>query len=272
MNSVLFEFGNIKIYWYSIFILIAVICASIVIIRETKRKEISKDFAINLIFWCLIFGFLGARLYYVGFNYDLYKDNPIDILKVWEGGLAIHGGLIAGLLMFLIYTTKYKVDKKLMLDMSCVGVLLGQAIGRWGNFFNQEAHGPATTLSVLKGQHLPQKIIDGMYINGKYYYPTFFYEFLWDLIGFIILFIFMKFGKRLKKGQLTAGYMIWYSVGRFAVESLRTDSLMLGNFKMAQIVSVVLFITGIIYLIYSSKGSRFDNLYNSSTFEERTSL
>lgn len=272
MNRVLFEYGHIVIYWYSIFILLAVICASTVIIREAKRKELSKDFTINLIFWCLIFGFIGARLYYVAFNYDIYRDNPIDILKVWEGGLAIHGGLILGFIMFLIYTTKYKVSKKLMLDISCVGLLLGQAIGRWGNFFNGEAHGPKTTLEVLQSQHLPQKVIEGMKINGTYYYPTFFYEFIWDLVGFIILFIFMKFGKRLKKGQLTSGYLIWYSVGRFAVETLRTDSLMLGDFKMAQVVSILLFVIGIIYLIKSSKGSRFDNLYNDTMPTERTSL
>ena len=92
MNRVLFEFGFITIYWYSVFILLAIIFASSVIIREAKRKELSKDFTINLIFWCIIIGFIGARLYYVAFNYDLYRDNPLDIFKVWEGGLAIHGG------------------------------------------------------------------------------------------------------------------------------------------------------------------------------------
>jgi len=264
MNRVLFEFGFITIYWYSVFILLAIIFASSVIIREAKRKELSKDFTINLIFWCIIIGFIGARLYYVAFNYDLYRDNPLDIFKVWEGGLAIHGGLIAGFLMFLIYTTKYKVNKRQMLDMSCVGLLLGQAIGRWGNFFNGEAHGPATTYAALKGQLLPEGIIKGMKINGTYYYPTFFYEFLWDLVGFIILFILMKTNKRIKRGQLTSMYLIWYSIGRFAVESMRTDSLMLGNLKMAQIFSGCLFIIGIIYFIKCSKGSRFDNLYNDT--------
>ena len=264
MNRVLFQYKWLTIHWYSVCILLAVIFASSVIIREAKRKNISKDFTINLIFWCLVMGFIGARLYYVGFNFDLYKNNPIDILKIWEGGLAIHGGLIAGFLMFLVYTTKYNIDKKVMLDITTVGVLLGQAIGRWGNFFNGEAHGPATTLANLKSQPLPQFVVDGMKINGTYYIPTFFYEFCWDLIGFIILFIMMKVGKRLKKGQLTSIYLIWYSIGRFVVESYRTDSLMLGNFKMAQVVSVVLFIAGIFYFIKSSKGSRFDNLYNDS--------
>ena len=264
MNRILFQYKWITIHWYSVFILLAVICASSIIIREAKRKSISKDFTINLIFWCLVIGLIGARLYYVGFNYDLYGDNPIDILKVWEGGLAIHGGLIGGFLMFLIYTTKYKIDKKLMLDISTVGVLLGQGIGRWGNFFNGEAHGPITTLAKLKAQPLPKYVIDGMKINGSYYTPLFFYEFCWDLLGFIILFILMKFSKRIKKGQLTSLYLIWYSIGRFTIEYFRTDSLMLGNFKMAQIISVILFIIGVIYFIKSSKGSRFDNLYNDN--------
>ena len=264
MNRILFEYKWLVIHWYSVCILLAVMFSSSVIIREAKRKKISKDFTINLIFWCLIMGLIGARLYYVLFNYNLYANNPIDILKVWEGGLAIHGGLIIGFLMFLIYTTKYKVDKRIMLDISTVGLLLGQAIGRWGNFFNGEAHGPATTLASLKGQLLPQFIINGMKINGTYYMPLFYYEFCWDLIGFIILFIMMKTSKRIKKGNLTSMYLIWYSIGRFTIEHFRTDSLMLGNFKMAQIVSIILFIAGVFYFIKTSKGSRFDNLYNDN--------
>lgn len=273
MNRILFEYKGIVIYWYSVFMLLAIILSSIVITKEAKRKNISKDFVTNLIFWCVIVGFIGARLYYVAFNFDLYKANPIDILKVWEGGLAIHGGLLAGLLMFLIYTTKYKVNKKIMLDITTVGILLGQAVGRWGNFFNGEAHGPATTLQTLQNLHLPKFIIDGMNINGIYYIPTFFYEFSWDLLGFIILFILMKKSKRIKKGQLTGLYMIIYSIGRFIVEHFRTDSLMLANFKMAQIFSIVLFIIGIILVIVSNKGSRFDNLYNEEKMPEiKTSL
>ena len=264
MNSVLFQYKWLVIHWYSVFILLAIIFSSAVITKEAKNKNISKDFSINLIFWCLVIGFIGARLYYVIFNYNLYRNNPIDILKVWEGGLAIHGGIIAGFLMFLIYTTKYKVDKKLMLDISTVGLLLGQAIGRWGNFFNGEAHGPMTTLASLQHQLLPNFVINGMKINGIYYIPTFYYEFCWDLLGFIILFILMKFSKRLKKGHLTSIYLIWYSIGRFTVEIFRTDSLMLGSFKMAQIISIILFIIGVLYFIKSSKGSRFDNLYNDS--------
>lgn len=272
MNRIFFEYKGFTIYWYSIFMLLAIILSSIVIIKEAKRKKISKDFVINLIFWCVVVGFIGARLYYVAFNFDLYKNNPIDILKVWEGGLAIHGGLLAGLLMFLIYTTKYKVNKKMMLDITTVGILLGQAVGRWGNFFNGEAHGPITSLETLQNMHLPKFIIEGMHINGAYYIPTFFYEFSWDLLGFIILFIIMKRSKRIKKGQLTGLYMIIYSIGRFTIEHFRTDSLMLGNFKMAQIFSGILFVIGIILIISSNKGSRFDNLYNEQMSENFSSL
>jgi phosphatidylglycerol:prolipoprotein diacylglycerol transferase len=148
-----------------------------------------------------------------------------------------------------------------MLDMIVVGLLIGQAIGRWGNFFNGEAHGPMTSLEFLTSLHLPNFIIEGMKIHGIYYQPTFFYESLWCLIGFILILIFRRRYYR-KIGQTTAFYMIWYGIGRFFIESMRTDSLMLGNFKIAQIVSIILVVIGIILMIYKNQGSKLVNRYN----------
>lgn len=261
MNPVLIDLGFIKIYWYSIMILIGVFIAGSLIIKESKKYKIPEDYIVNMILYTILFGIIGARLYYVAFNWDYYSSNLIDILKVWEGGLAIHGGILFGLIFILIYTKKYKVNTLRMLDIIVVGLIIGQAIGRWGNFFNGEAHGPATTLETLQNLFLPQFIIDGMNIHGIYYHPTFLYESLWCLIGFIILLIFRR-RYYTKIGQTTGLYLIWYGIGRFAIESMRTDSLMLGNYKIAQLVSLAFIIIGIILFIVKSLGSKLDNRYN----------
>lgn len=261
MNPVLLDFGYIKIYWYSIMILLGAFVGGTLIIRESKKFKIPEDYIINLIMYCLIFGIIGARLYYCIFEWDYYSNHLLDIFKVWEGGLAIHGGIIFGLIFIIIYTRKYKVNTFRMLDIIAVGLLIGQAIGRWGNFFNGEAHGPATTIEFLQGLHLPNFIIEGMKINGIYYHPTFLYESIWCLIGFILIF-FLRKRYYCKIGQTTALYFIWYGIGRFLIESLRTDSLMFGNFKIAQIVSIILIIIGIIIYIIKTRGSKLDNRYN----------
>lgn len=261
MNPILFTAFGVEIRWYSILLLTGMIVAMSLFIKEGKRFNISKDFTFNLAFWVIIFGIIGARLYYCIFNFHLYKDNLINILKIWEGGLAIHGGIIAGFITLLIYTKKYNVNTFKITDMAVVPLLIAQAIGRWGNFFNSEAHGAATTLMKLKELHIPDKIIEGMKINGVYYHPTFYYESLYCIVGFLFLLILRRY-KYLKRGQLTCIYMMYYSVGRFFIESLRTDSLMFGAFRVAQIVSVILFVIGLgAFMIIGRKG-RFEDLYN----------
>ena len=145
--------------------------------------------------------------------------------------------------------------------MAVVPLILAQAIGRWGNFFNSEAHGTAVSYATLEQLHIPGFIIDGMNINGLYYHPTFLYESLWCLLGFIVLLIVRRY-KYLKKGMLTCIYIMWYSFGRFFIETLRTDSLMIGAFKQAQILSVVLFIVALGIFMILSRKSRFEDLYN----------
>lgn len=260
MNRLSFTVGNITIYYYSIMMLLAVFTAYILIMKEGKKRHIDKEFLINLVFYCVTFGFIGARIYYVLFNFNYYFHNPIEILKIWNGGLAIHGGLIAGFITLVIYCKKYKQNILKITDIAVVGILLAQAIGRWGNFFNGEAHGPITTLATLKQQHLPNFIIEGMHINGNYYYPTFLYESIWNFIGFILLILLRK-KERLKIGTLSGTYLVWYSIGRFVIEYYRTDSLMLGSIKVAMLVSMLLFIIGMIIIIKSNKTSKFENLY-----------
>lgn len=267
MDRVALDLGFIQIYWYSIFIFLGVFLASIMILRETKKQNINQDFIINLIFYGVIFGLIGARLYYVAFNLDYYLKYPLEILEVWNGGLAIHGGILFGLLTVIIYTKKYHAKTLKVLDILVVGLLLGQAVGRWGNFFNGEAYGGITTLENLQRLGIPEFLIDGMYINGAYHHPAFLYESIWSLFGFFALLIVRRY-KYLKNGQLTGVYLIWYSIGRLIIEGMRTDSLMLANFKIAQIVSVILIVVGILMLIFCKKGTRFDNLYKDKEKKE----
>ena len=260
MDRVALDLGFIQIYWYSIFIFLGVFFASIVILKEAKKHKINEDFIVNLIFYGVIFGLIGARLYYVAFNLDYYLKYPLEILEVWNGGLAIHGGIMFGLLTILIYCKKYRVKSLKILDILVVGLIIGQAVGRWGNFFNGEAYGAVVTLEYLQKIGLPEFLINGMYINGAYHHPAFLYESIWNLFGFFALLIIRRY-KYLKTGQLTGSYLIWYSIGRFFIEGMRTDSLMLGNFRIAQLVSIGLIIIGILIIILCKKGNHFDNLY-----------
>lgn len=250
MNDVMLNLGIFQIKWYSFFIFLAMLTACLIIFKESKKKNVPDDYLTNLIFYGLIIGILGARLYYVIFNLDYYLNNPSQIFAIWNGGLAIHGGLISALIFLMIYSRKNKINILQILDIIVVGVIIAQAIGRWGNFFNQEAYGNIISLQALKNMHLPKFIIDGMYISGSYREPTFLYESVCSLIGFILLLI-LRATKKLKTGQLTAIYLIWYGIVRFGIETLRSDSLMLGQIKVAQLVSLLFVISGIALFIYS---------------------
>lgn len=269
MDRIAFDLGFIQIYWYSIFIILAAFFASCIIIHESKKQEINIDFVVNLIFYTVIFGIVGARIYYVLFNLNYYKDNIVEILEIWNGGLAIHGGILAGFITIVLYCRKYKVSILKMLDICALGLIIAQAIGRWGNFFNSEAYGGITTLEHLKHMQVPQFIIDGMYINGNYHIPTFFYESIWCLTGFIALLMIRRY-KYIKSGEISGMYLVWYSLGRFIIEGMRTDSLMLGSIKVAQLVSVLLIIIGIIMILVCRKqGTQFDNLYKEKAKDIR---
>ena len=268
MNPIFFKFNNFEIRWYSILILIGVVLAYQLANYEATKYKAPRGFIFNLTFWIVIFGILGARLYYVAFNWSLYSHDIMSIFKFWEGGLAIHGGLLAGIIVIFVYCQKYKVNTLKLLDIAAPSMFLAQAIGRWGNFFNSEAHGPATTLAVLKSHKIiPQFVIDGMNINGTYYEPAFYYESLWCLIGMIILLI-VRYKKNLKVGTLTGLYLMWYSLGRFFIESMRVDSLMIGGFKVAQIISLVLFTIGLIIIIKNLPKGQGDNLYRETSLED----
>lgn len=249
MNRVFVSIGPINIYWYSVLIISAILIGIHFSSKVAEKNGLGKTTIIDLIFGLIFIGVVGARLYYVVFNFSIFKDDLISIFKVWEGGLAIYGAVIAGILYLIYYSKKYNQNIYLILDTLVPYLLLGQAIGRWGNFINQEAHGAITTYEHLKSMHLPDFIINGMYINGSYYIPTFLYESIWCLIGFIILLIVRKKDNFNHKGLLLFIYFIWYGIGRLIIEGLRTDSLYLGTFRISQIVSIILILVGIIGIV-----------------------
>lgn len=265
MNPVAFTIIGIDVKWYSIFILVGIIISWILIKGEAKKFNINSDFITNLLFWTIIVGIIGARLYYVAFNWDYYSNHLNEIYKIWEGGLAIHGGLIFGIITLIIYCKKYKISALRLMDIACPYLLLAQAIGRWGNFFNSEAYGSATTLSHLQSlKFIPDFVIYGMNINGTYYTPTFYYESLWCLLGFIIILLIRKY-KYIRLGQQVGLYMIWYGVGRFFIESMRTDSLMIGSYiKAAQVVSVIMVLFGIILILVQARKPKLEVMYNNN--------
>jgi phosphatidylglycerol:prolipoprotein diacylglycerol transferase len=262
MNPYIIEFGKFGIKWYSVLILIGIVISTIFIIKEGKKFNITKEFIINLLFWTIIFGIIGSRLYYVAFSWDYFKDNLGDIIKTWEGGLAIHGAIIFGFITIVSYCKKYKISYARILDIMVPFLLLSQAFGRWGNFFNQEAYGPITTLESLQNLHIPEFIINGMYINGNYYIPTFLYESIWCLVGFVILLIIRHY-KYTKIGQTFGSYLMWYSAFRFVIEMYRQDSLMFMGFRVAQIVSMILFVIGLVIVLIQSRKPKLEELYNN---------
>jgi len=249
MNRILFEIGPITIYWYSVTMLLAVLTGIYLATKESKKQGMY-SFVSELVTYIIIFGIIGARIYYVIFNFDNYKYDLLSIFKIWEGGIAIYGAIIGGFIAIIYLAKKRKQSIIKTTDIIVPGLLLAQSIGRWGNFFNQEAHGTEVSLEFLQNLHLPNFIIEGMHIEGTYYHPTFLYESIWCLLGFIILITIRKLTKR-KDGIMTFSYFIWYGIGRLFIVGLRTDSLYLGDFRISQLVSILLIITGILGIIIS---------------------
>ena len=248
MDRVLITIGNFNIYWYSFLIFISVAIGYGIATRYSRKVNINYVSFSDLLFYTLIVSIIGARLYYVIFNFSYYKNNLLDIFKIWQGGLAIYGAILSGILFMFYYCKKRGLPFVRILDILSLSLLLGQAIGRWGNFFNKEAYGVVCDKAFLQGLHLPNFIIDGMYINGFYHHPTFLYESLWCFIGVIILF-FIRKRSEFTIGKQTCFYMIWYGIGRFFIEGLRVDSLYFGSLRISQVFSLLFVFTGIIGFI-----------------------
>lgn len=262
-DRVFISFGPFTIYWYAIFIVFGIIIGYFVANRRAKRAALPEDTIVDLLLYGLPVSIISARLYYVLFELPLYIDDPLSILKIWEGGLAIHGGLIGAVLTGVIYCKKKNLSFWNVADVVAPSIVIGQIIGRWGNFMNQEAYGEIVDIEFLQSLKLPSFIIDQMYIDEAYHHPTFLYESLWNIGVLIILLLVSR--NRMFFGQIFLIYVSLYSVGRFWIEGLRTDSLMLtANLRMAQVLSIVLLIGSILTYIYLKK-SKEEDLHGSIT-------
>ncbi|HDN3425930.1 TPA: prolipoprotein diacylglyceryl transferase [Staphylococcus aureus] len=248
IDPVAFNLGPLSVRWYGIIIAVGILLGYFVVQRALVKAGLHKDTLVDIIFYSALFGFIAARIYFVIFQWPYYAENPSEIIKIWHGGIAIHGGLIGGFIAGVIVCKVKNLNPFQIGDIVAPSIILAQGIGRWGNFMNHEAHGGPVSRAFLEQLHLPNFIIENMYINGQYYHPTFLYESIWDVAGFIIL---VNIRKHLKLGETFFLYLTWYSIGRFFIEGLRTDSLMLtSNIRVAQLVSILLILISISLIVY----------------------
>lgn len=265
VNRVAFEIFGIEIYWYALIIVSGIVIAMWLSTREAVRVNLKKDDVSDFMLIGLPISFIGARLYYVLFELDTYLADPIQILNIRSGGIAIYGGLITGGIWLYIFCQRNFIQPWTFLDIAAPNVLLAQGIGRWGNFMNHEAYGGETTRTFLESLHLPNFIIENMYIEGAFRQPTFLYESVWNVIGFLILILLRKYTQLFKQGEIALAYLVWYSFGRFWIESMRTDSLYLfGEIRVSQALSLVLFFGAIILTIWRRKTNPNLKAYNRS--------
>ncbi|GAA0127101.1 prolipoprotein diacylglyceryl transferase [Clostridium sp. CTA-19] len=251
MDKVAFSLFGVDIAWYGICISISVIIAILLAQYTCKLRDIDYDDLLTIFIITFPFSIIGARAYYVIFEFDQYKDNLINIFNIRQGGIAIHGGIIAAIIVSYILAKKKNINFLGGMDVAAPCIILAQAIGRWGNFFNQEAHGGPVSQSFIS--KFPTFIQNGMLINGTYYHPTFLYESIWDIIVCIILIYILN--KVYKNGIVFFTYIGLYSLGRFFIEGLRTDSLMLGPIRVAQLISLLGVLIWIIGVIYCNKSN-----------------
>lgn len=247
MNPIAFSIGPLSVRWYGLFIGLGIILALTYVNFESRRRGLDEETFLDAGLYMLPLAFLGARLYYVLFNLDFYLARPSEILKVWHGGLAIHGGVLAAIAFLFFYSKRKKLSFLLVLDILAPGVILAQALGRWGNFFNQEAYGGVVSQAFIS--RFPNFIQEGMYIGGAYHHPTFLYESVWNLLVFVFL-IFLSRRAVRPPGRVLAAYVGLYSLGRFFIEDLRTDSLMMGPIQVARLVSFLGLVVSLV-LVYS---------------------
>ncbi|MET3697545.1 prolipoprotein diacylglyceryl transferase [Bacillus oleivorans] len=249
IDPIAFSIGTLDVRWYGILIGLGIAIAFFMAVREGKKRGLDSEVIADLLLWAVPISIVCARIYYVIFQWDYYSQNPGDIVKIWEGGIAIHGALIGAVATAVIFCRIKGISFWKLADIVAPSLLVGQAIGRWGNFMNQEAYGGEVSREFLESLFLPDWIINQMYIQGAYHHPTFLYESLWNFVG-----IFVLLGLRrvnLRRGEIFLSYLIWYSIGRFFVEGMRTDSLMLTEFlRIAQVMSLVLIVVSIAIMVF----------------------
>jgi phosphatidylglycerol:prolipoprotein diacylglycerol transferase len=264
VNRVAFELFGLPIYWYAIIIVSGVIIAMWLSTREAVRVGLKPDDVTDFMLIGLPVAIIGARLYYILFDLQYYIDDPSQIFNIRSGGIAIYGALIAGGIWLYFFCQRNFISPWTFLDIAAPSVLLAQGIGRWGNFMNHEAFGAEVSRSFLESLYIPKFIIDNMYIDEAYRQPTFLYESVWNVIGFIVLIFLRKKTGLLKEGEVFLSYLIWYGFGRFFIEGMRTDSLYLfGGIRVSQALSALLFFGAIALMIWRRKNQALKD-YNRS--------
>jgi phosphatidylglycerol:prolipoprotein diacylglycerol transferase len=272
-GPIIFEIGPITVRWYGLLIALAILIGVTLSQYLAKRRGVKPELLGDLAIWLLLAAIPCARIYYVLFEWQEYAQRPEDIIAIWKGGIAIHGAIIGGAIAAIIFARLNRVSVWQLSDLVVPSLALGQAIGRWGNFFNSEAFGRPTDLPwklYISPTRRPPE-----YLNYDYFHPTFLYESLWNLAVFaLLIYLFfwgLKHKDRLKIGTLTFVYLISYSIGRFWIEALRTDSLMLGYLRIAQIVSLGAIAFGLLGLawLYWFKRSLPDVVSPQKKFSNR---
>ena len=226
-----FSIGSFTVHFYGVIIALGLVLAVIYGMRRSKQFGFTDDHILDGVLWIVPFAILCARLYYCVFEWDNYKNNPISIFYIWQGGLAIYGGVIGAAIGIIVYTRIKKLNLGALLDLVSLGFLIGQSIGRWGNFMNREAFGAPTESFLRMG------LFNSRTGAFEYYHPTFLYESVWNAIGFVLLHKLSK--KRQYDGQIALGYVAWYGLGRAFIEGLRMDSLYWGPFRVSQLLAAV---------------------------------
>ncbi|KAF2955087.1 prolipoprotein diacylglyceryl transferase [Marinitoga sp. 38H-ov] len=249
VNPIILKIGSLQIRWYGLLIASGVFLSFYLATDTAKKWNFNENELSNAVILGVVFSIIGARLYYVIFNWDIYSKMPSEIFKTWHGGMAIHGGIIGALLSVYIYT---KLKKNISftflqgLDLMAHVLPLGQSIGRWGNFFNYEAYGSPTNLPWK--MYVPKEFRMPGYESYEYFHPTFLYESIWDLVIFLFLFYYARNNKKFD-GEIISLYLILYSLGRGWIELLRTDSLMFLGMKVAVLISIFFVVFGIILYV-----------------------
>lgn len=245
MGPIAFEVFGLQVTWYGILISTGILLGAIIALREAKRVGFEEETLLDLLIWAVPLSVVGSRIYYVIFSWDLYRDNPIEALNIRSGGLAIHGAIIAAIIVTIVFTRIRKVEFWTIADICAPSIILGQAIGRWGNYANQEAHGGPTDLPW------------GIMVKGVKVHPTFLYESIWNFGVFLFLLWYGR-KKQKVKGEVFLLYISLYSFIRFFIEGLRTDSLMLGQIRVAQLISILgILISG--YIFYKRRKEKLEN-------------
>ncbi|MFD2045019.1 prolipoprotein diacylglyceryl transferase [Ornithinibacillus salinisoli] len=254
LDRVFLQIGTLPIYWYGVIIATGAFLGLWLVTKEANRLGLKKDVMVDLVVYAIPISIICARIYYVTFEWERYADGPFwRVFAIWEGGIAIHGALIGAVITTVVFARVKKISFWQLVDIAAPGLILGQAIGRWGNFMNQEAHGGPISESTYNSfpQYLPDFIMNQMCIDGVMYHPTFLYESVWNILVLILLLVLRR--KNLIRGEVFLAYLMSYSVGRFFIEGMRTDSLYGGGLRAAQVISVLIIVGAILIIIYRRK-------------------